>query len=62
MTTLYKKGSQYHSRFDGVMYDFDIIKTKDDTESKKLLKDGWVHTLPETVAKPKAKRKTAADK
>lgn len=60
MTTLYKKGSQYHSRFGGVLYDYDITKTKDDAEIKSLLKDGWVSSLPETVAKPKAKTKTKA--
>ena len=61
MTTLYKKGSQYHSRFGGVMYDFDIIKTKNDNEIAKLLKGEWVSTLPETVkAKPKAKAKAKA--
>lgn len=61
MTTLYKKGSQYHSKFGGVMYDFDIIKTKDDNEIAKLLKGAWCSTLPETV-KPKAKAKPKADK
>lgn len=65
MTTLYKKGSQYSSRFGGVLYDFDIIKTKEDTEIAKLLKDGWCDNLPDTVkAKPKAKAKpkSKADK
>lgn len=61
MTTLYKKGSQYHSKFGGVLYDFDIIKAKDDTEIAKLLKGEWCSTLPETV-KPKAKVKPKADK
>ena len=61
MTTLYKKGSQYHNKFGGVHYDFDIIKTKDDSEITKLLKGDWVKTLPETVkAKPKAKAKAKA--
>jgi hypothetical protein len=61
MTTLYKKGSQYHKRFGGVMYDFDIIKTKDDNEITKLLKGEWCESLPETVkAKPKAKAKGKA--
>ena len=59
MTTLYKKGSQYHSKFGGVMYDFDIIKTKDDNEITKLLKSEWCSTLPETV---KPKKKAKADK
>lgn len=64
MTTLYKKGSQYHKKFGGVYYDFDIAQTKDDKEITKLLKGGWVKSLPETVkakAKPKAK-KPKADK
>ena len=61
MTTLYKKGSQYHKKFGGVMYDFDITQTKDDNEITKLLKGEWVATLPETVkAKPKAKAKAKA--
>lgn len=56
MTTLYKKGSQYHSRFGGVMYDFDIMKTKDDTEIAKSLRGGWCESLPDTVkTKQKAK-------
>ncbi len=54
MATLYKKGNQYHSRFDGVMYDFDIIKSQIDADIDKLLKKGWCKTLPETVViKPK---------
>lgn len=61
MTTLYKKGSQYHNKFGGVYYDFDIIKTKDDNEITKLLKGEWCSTLPETV-KPKPKKKAKADK
>ena len=61
MTTLYKKGSQYHKRFGGVYYDFDITQTKDDNEIAELLKGEWCSTLPETV-KPKAKKKAKADK
>lgn len=61
MTTLYKKGSQYCSKFDGVEYSFDITKTKDDRELAKLLKNGWHSTLPETVKK-KTKAKTTTDK
>lgn len=56
MTTLYKKGSQYRSKFGGVEYSFDIVKTKDDTEIAKLLKGEWCKSLPETVKiKQKAK-------
>ena len=61
MTTLYKKGSQYHSKFGGVYYDYDIVKTKDDTEITKLLKGDWRESLPETV-KAKSKPKAKADK
>ena len=61
MTTLYKKGSQYHSKFGGVYYDFDVIKTKDDNEIAKLLKGEWCESLPETV-KSKPKKKPKADK
>ncbi len=61
MTTLYKKGSQYHNKFGGVHYDFDIIKSNDDNEITKLLKGDWCKSLPETV-KPKTKKKPKADK
>ena len=58
MTTLYKKGSQHHIRFDGVDYDVDIVKSKDDAELSKFKKAGWFETLPETVeTKPNPKKK-----
>ena len=49
MTMLYKKGNQNRSRFGDVIYDYDIITSKDDEEIAELLKGEWVKTLPETV-------------
>ena len=56
MITFYKKGNQYRKKFGGVYYEFDITQAED---GKKLLKEGWFKTLPETVAKTK---KAKADK
>lgn len=61
MATLYKKGSQYHSRFGGVMYDYDIVKSKDDAEIAELLKGDWCESLP-AIVKSKTKAKAKADK
>ena len=60
MTTLYKKGDQYHKRHGGVMYSFDIFQSKDDEELADQLKSGWCQYLPETV-KPKPKTKAEKD-
>lgn len=61
MTTLYKQGSQFRIRFDGVDYHVDIVKSKDEKELSEFKSKGYVESLPETLAekeaKPKSKKK-----
>lgn len=57
MNTLYKAGKQYHKKYGGVYYDFDIACVSSD-DMAKAIKDGWVKSIPETVVKAKAKPST----